>query len=496
MIRQESTPRPAIQVVEVSKAYPGVVALDRVNLSVAFGEIHAVIGLNGAGKSTLINVLAGSLEPDAGTVRVGGTARGSESLANRVSFVPQEILMVPTLSVGRNSLLGSEGFITKAELNRSEYELVIEGFRRVGLDIDPVELPTSCSVPQLRLVQIARALMKRASVILLDEPTAVLGRADSYRLLSTLRTLRNQGEAIVYVSHRLGEILEMADRITVLRDGRAIKTFDRHLTDRDELIEILSGQATHITTITPGMTSAAETFLVVEDLSAPGLNRVSLQARRGEVVALVGVPAGGQSQVVQVLAGLDPSHSGSVYLQGRSVSVRTVIDSYQSGFVLVPADRRHDGIVGSASVLENIVLPPKSIAQQWKVRLKREERRIVDSYVNSFEIITRSRSAAVSTLSGGNQQKVALAKAFEAKPRVLLLDEPTQGIDVASKRSILDDIKVEARSSGRAVLAAMSELEEVAGWADTVYVFRVGQTVARLEGSEVTEDILIRAAVP
>ena len=404
--------------------------------------------------------------------------------------------MVPTLSIGRNALLGSEGFMTRAELSRREYEHVIEGFARVGLDIDPTTLPTDCSAPELRLVQISRALMQKASVILLDEPTAVLGRADSYRLLDTLRALREQDEAIVYVSHRLGEILDIADRITVLRDGRAVRSLSRKGTHRGELIEILSGHPTEAMIFKESMSMDGTALLDVKRLSAPGLNQVSLVARRGEVVALVGVPAGGQSEVVQALAGLAPSLSGTVYLHGDPVSVRTVTDSYQAGFVLVPADRRRDGVVASASVLENVVLPPTSVAQRWKVRLKGQERRITRRYVDGFDILARSRSAAVSTLSGGNQQKVALAKAIEAKPQVLLLDEPTQGIDVATKRSILDDIKLEARSSGRAVIAAISELEEVGGWADTVYVFRLGETIARLDGNEVTEDALISLAVP
>ncbi len=486
----------AIRVSEVSKAYPGVIALDRVNLTVSFGEIHAVIGLNGAGKSTLINVLAGSLDPDAGTVLVEGSADDSGYRSGSVSFVPQEILMTPTLSIGRNALLGSERFLTTAELSRHEYARVVEGFNRVGLYIDPATLPTDCSTPELRLVQIARALMQKASVILLDEPTAVLGRADSRRLLDTLRTLRDQGEAIVYVSHRLGEILDIADRITVLRDGKALKCFSREATDRKELIETLSGRPDDTRVPERDILMDGTPLLVVEGLSGSGLNRVNLTARKGEVVALVGVPAGGQSEVVQALAGLVPFHSGTVQVENEPVSIRSVADSYQAGLVLVPADRRRDGVVASASVLENIVLPPTSVAQRWRVRLKKEERRITRGYIDGFDILARSRAAAVSTLSGGNQQKVALAKAIEAKPRVLLLDEPTQGIDVSTKLRILDNIKVEARSSGRAVLAAMSELEEVVGWADTVYVFRLGETIARLDGSEVTEDLLISLAVP
>lgn len=246
----------------------------------------------------------------------------------------------------------------------------------------------------------------------------------------------------------------------------------------------------------PDVVSDDGPLLRVEGVSGPGLDDVDIHARRGEVVALVGVPAGGQSQMVQTLAGLRPVRTGQVWIDGEPVLLGSIADSYRAGFVLVPADRRRDGVVASASVLENIVLSPGSVAQRWGLRLKRAERLVADGYRDSFGLVARSRTAAVATLSGGNQQKVVLAKALEARPRVLLLDEPTQGIDIATKSDILEDIKLEARTSGRAVVAATSELEEVVGWADTVYVFRLGHVVAKLGAAAVTEEVLVDLAVP
>jgi ABC-type sugar transport system ATPase subunit len=471
-------------------------ALDNVDLRVSFGEVHAVVGLNGAGKSTLVNVLAGALEPDDGVLRVVDSKARGDGQTTGVSLVPQEIVMVPGLSIGRNALLGSERFFTRADLSRADKERVAGGFERVGLLVDPDVLPTTCTAPELRLVQIARALISGEGVMLLDEPTAVLGHSEADRLLATLSTLRDQGEAIVYVSHRLGEVLEVADRITVMRDGKAVMTLDRGEATRDGLLAILSGGSEKRERSVPDVVTDDEPLLRVERINGPGLSDVDIDVHRGEVVALVGVPAGGQSQMVQTLAGLRPVHSGHVRIDGKLVAFGSIVDSYRSGFVLVPADRRRDGVVASASVLENIVLSPGSVAQRWGIRLKRAERHIVDGYRDSFGLLARSRAAAVATLSGGNQQKVVLAKALEARPRVLLLDEPTQGIDIASKSDILEDIKIEARTSGRGVVAATSQLEEVVGWADTVYVFRLGHVAARLDAADVTEEVLVDLAVP
>ncbi len=485
----------AVAVSRVTKAFPGVVALDDVDLAVSYGEVHAIVGLNGAGKSTLVNILAGSLVPDSGSVWVGDAAETAD-LAEHVAFVPQDVVMVPSMSIGRNAILGSESFLSTAQLSPTEQAAVAKGFARVGLDLNPDFFPAECSVPELRLVQIARALMSGKRVLLLDEPTAVLGHGDSDRLIETLHGLRAEGEAIVYVSHRLGEVLRVADRITVLRDGRVVSTVEAEACTRSDLLEMLSGANVEKAGAVPSIVSDELPFLRVEGLTAAVFEDVNLEARPGEVVALVGVPGGGQSQVVQALSGLATPVAGQVFVGEKSVTLGSVSDSYRAGLVLVPADRRTSGVVTSASVAENIVLSPGSRSHLGGMRLKRLENMIVDSYQEAFGLVMRSRRAAVATLSGGNQQKVALAKALESKPRVLLLDEPTQGIDVASKGRILEDIKVEARTSGRAILSATSELEEVVGWADRVYVFRLGSIQAELSGENISEDALIEFAVP
>lgn len=485
----------AVAVSSVTKAFPGVVAVDNVDLAVSYGEVHAVVGLNGAGKSTLVKILAGSLSPDSGSVKVGGVPE-SEDHAGHVAFVPQEVLTVPHLSIGRNAILGAESFLTKRELSSHERAKVLKGFQRVGLDVDPGSMPAECSIPELRLLQIARALMSNRRVLLLDEPTAVLGSSEADQLIHTLRALRAEGEAIVYVSHRLGEVLRVADRITVLRDGKALKTIDAKRTTRSELLDLLSRASGEERRPVPPMTHEGSEALAVNGLTAESFAGVDLKVWHGEVVALVGVPGGGHSELVQTLAGLYSPRAGTVSVDESPVALGSIQACYRAGLVLVPADRRKSGVVTSANVTENIVLSPGSDSHRRGIRIRRLENMIVDGYSASFDLVMRSKLSAVATLSGGNQQKVALAKALESKPRVLLLDEPTQGIDADSKGRILEDIKVEARTAKRAVLSATSEFEEVVGWADRVYVFRLGSIQAELSGDEITEEALIELAVP
>jgi ABC-type sugar transport system ATPase subunit len=481
---------PVIELRDVTKTYPGVMALRGLDLAIAPGRVHAVVGLNGAGKSTLIRVMAGSISADRGSI-VGGGEGGRSRLVN---MVPQDILVVPDLSIGRNILLGRERrFPIRRVLGSREREHVETALAMVGLDLDPEIFPSSCTIQELRLIQIARALADPAEVLLLDEPTAVLPEGDASRLLETLRSLRDAGEAIVYVSHRLDEVLEIADEITVLRDGVKVETLERTETDRPRLLEML--------------TKGAETEAVVADTSAPGAGVLELEAVAargvrpvdlvvggGEVVVLVGVQGAGQSELVQAIAGLSPM-SGAVRIDGREVEVAGPERATGAGILLVPADRRARGVVSEMDLVDNIALSPRSAAQRFGVRRRTREREVAAGYVERFEVKTPGLGAEAGTLSGGNQQKVVLGRAMEADPRVLLLDEPTQGIDVATKWDILARIKSEARGAGFPVLAATSELEEVPGWADRALVFRLGRVVAELEGSEITEERLIEHAV-
>ena len=484
---------PMVSLRDVTKIYPGVVALQNLDLDIEEGTIHAIVGLNGAGKSTLVNLLAGVIKPDGGSIDFRSSI-GSRPQA--VSLVPQDIMMVPGLSVGRNILLGLEtGFMVQHRLGTEELSMVMEALDRVGLRVHPETDPADCSVPQLRLAQIARALLAPGTVMLLDEPTAVLSEGDADRLLELIASLRDQGEAVVYVSHRLGEVLRLADLITVLRDGRKAASFARGEIDRTGLIDLLAKQRTTAArSVVAASPVSGAVVLGVENLSGVGFEGLNLSVRSGEVTALVGVQDAGHSQAVKALAGAKPSAAGTVKKDLVGLNLSSPATAVASGLVLVPAERRSAGVVGPMTVRENTVLSPRSTAKRFGWRLRKHERHTAAMYIAHLEIKTVS-GAPVSTLSGGNQQKVAIAKALEARPDVLLLDEPTQGIDAATKGDVLQLIKSEARRSGRAVIAATSQLEEVPGWADTVIVFKLGKAVARLTGSEITEERLLQLSI-
>jgi ABC-type sugar transport system ATPase subunit len=306
--------------------------------------------------------------------------------------------------------------------------------------------------------------------------------------------LRDEGEAVVYVSHRLGEVLEIADRITVLRDGRKVTEVDRGQVGREELLDLLT-KGVEVGFSYSEAAGLGEELLEVRDLVAPGCTSVNLVAKSGQVIALVGVQAAGQSSVVGALAGVLPKDAGTVRLRGRDVDISNLAAATKAGLMLVPADRRSKGIVGSMDIVENVALSPRSQASRGGIRRRTEERRVATRYVDRFRVKAPSIGTDVAVLSGGNQQKVSLARAIEARPKVLLLDEPTQGIDVATKWDILARIRDEARAGGFPVIAATSELEEIPGWADRALVFRRGTLVAELEGDQITEERLLQLAV-
>ncbi|HKX74490.1 MAG TPA: sugar ABC transporter ATP-binding protein [Acidimicrobiia bacterium] len=469
-----------------------MVAIQDLDLDIFGGQIHSIVGLNGAGKSTVVHLLAGVLQTDWGTV---SASKESGRTLPEVSLVPQELMFVPTLSVGRNITLGHESTLTRRPLSRQEHQRVVEVLRRVGLDLDPTTDPGGCSAPQLRLIQVAKALYAPGTVMLLDEPTAVLAARDADRLMSRLETLRDQGEAIVYVSHRLSEVLRLSDVITVLKDGQKVGFFERGQVTREELLDLLTsdrpdGDRNHLSAVAP----LDSTVLELKGLSAPGFDRLDLQVNAGEVVALVGLQDAGQSSAVRALAGLNPPIAGSVHLGGEQVGVSDPTAAVAAGITLVPAERRTAGVIGNMTVRENTVISPRARSQRLGLRLRNQERRVADTYRKRLRIKSGA-TQLVAMLSGGNQQKVAIARALETQPRVLLLDEPTQGIDAATKGEILSLLKSAARDAGAALLASTSQLDEVPGWADRVVVFRQGQVVGVLAGHEVSEPALLAMSV-
>jgi ABC-type sugar transport system ATPase subunit len=498
----------------VSKRYPGVLALDAVDLEIRRNEIHALVGLNGAGKSTLVKILAGAVRPNRGEVLINGNAvsmRGPWDARRRgVVLVPQEVISNPSLSPGRNAMLGAERFwVRRDRLSEEERRRVAEAFELLGASFGEARSVEQLSVPERRALQIAAGLVREGTLLVLDEPTAVLSDSDAAILTSRLADLRRQGQGIVYVSHRLGEVLETADRVTVLRDGQQVATLEAEGLDRERLIALMSGSDRRARTAREDPTAlvaeteagkgdadAAEPLLRVRGLRAGAqVNNIDLDVAPGQVVALVGVKGAGQDRVLHTIAGLDESQGGQVMVAGRPLERSTVEARYRAGLVLLPADRRRAGIVASLDLQENIALPPRSRARRLGWRILRRERKIAGGYRRDFGIKAASIRARAGTLSGGNQQKLALARAIECRPVVLLLEEPTQGIDVHGKAEVARLIRELVRHDQRSAVIATSEIEEVLDLADVVYVMRRGRISAKLDPGEATRGEVLEHAL-
>jgi ribose transport system ATP-binding protein/rhamnose transport system ATP-binding protein len=497
---------PAAEVVGIRKAFPGVVALDDVSFDVHRGEVHALLGENGAGKSTLIKVLAGLLQPDEGAISLDGrvvTLRSPrDARRHGISHIPQDVQAVPGLSIGRNMMLGMERFrARRARLDRREEHLVREALERSGAGFSPDVAAETLSVPELRLAQIARTLIAPGDVIMLDEPTAVLSESDADHLLERLLAFRDAGKAILYVSHRLSEVLRIATRVTVLRDGRAVGTFAREEVDRERIVRLMAERDRSSERAAAGRRTAVDAttppLLEVEGLTRqPTFVDVGLKVRKGQIVGVAGVQGSGHGHLLRAIAGADAYDGGRVSVGGKELTPGSVRDAYGSGVILVPADRRGSAIVPAENIRSNLMLPANSGSQRLGFRQLRQERSAAKGYVDAFGIRPPATEALAGGLSGGNQQKVALARALEASPEVLLLEEPTQGIDVNAKSEIRQLIEGLVSTRGLAVVIATSEFEELLGLADVIYVMRLGRVVATIPGPEADYGTILEHALP
>ena len=506
---------PAALLDGISKSFPGVKALDDVSLDVRRGEIHALLGENGAGKSTLVKILAGLLRPDAGRIRLddADVVFGGPRDAQRrgISYVPQEVQAVPDFSVGRNMLLGFEGpFDRKGKLTSKERRLTREALDRCGASFSESATAGQLSVPELRLVQISRTLLHPGDVILLDEPNAALSENDAAAMLERLSALRDQQKAIIYVSHRLTEVLGIADRITVLRDGQAVGTFPRAELDKDKIVALMTktsrlGDREPAAPADPaalrspavGTMTNGKPLLEVDGLtSAPNLTDVTLSVRSGQIVGVAGVQGSGHGHLLRAIAGVDGYDRGRVAVGGHILHPAVVRNAYRAGVVLVPADRRASAIVPGMSVRANLTLPVHSTARRAGMRRIRKERQLARHYVDALGIRPANTEVLAGNLSGGNQQKLALARALVSNPSVLLLDEPTQGIDVAAKAEILALVRQLARDVGFGVVVASSEFEELLAVADLIHVMSQGRLVATFPTEEADYERILHAALP
>ncbi|MCF6523731.1 sugar ABC transporter ATP-binding protein [Streptomyces sp. JJ36] len=484
----------------VGKSFPGVVALDGVDFEVRAGEVHVLLGENGAGKSTLIKLLAGAHRPDRGRVLLDGrpvrlhTAQDAERLG--IATIHQEFNLVPDLTVAENIFLGRQprrfGLIDRARMYAEAAALL----ERVGVDVDPRARLRRLGVARLQMVEIAKALSVHARVLVMDEPTAVLTAGEVERLFTLVRRLRDEGTGVVFITHKLEEVAALGDRVTVLRDGRSIARVPAG-TPRDDLVRLMVGRSIEdqYPRARGPVRRDATPLLRVSGLSRAGrFTDVGFEVHAGEVVSLAGLVGAGRTEVARAVFGADPYDSGRVESQGRPLPRHDVTAAMAAGIGFVPEDRKAQGLLLDASVAENLGLVTLRAATRAGLVDRAGQRRAADRMARRLRVRMAGLDQPARTLSGGNQQKVAIGKWLLAQSRVLILDEPTRGVDVGAKVEIYRLVN-ELTASGHAVLMISSDMPEVLGMSDRILVMAQGRIAGELSAAEATQDAVLELAV-
>jgi len=486
-----------LKIENISKAFPGVQALDSVSFDVEEGEVHAVIGENGAGKSTLMKILAGSLSPDEGTLWVNGAERKvySPQVAQDegIAMIAQEFNLIPYLTAAQNIALGREPKHLGLISPRLERELAKSALDALGTHI-PLDKPVRrLSIAQQQLVEIAKALSQQARILIMDEPTSALSMAEREKLFALISKLRKRKVTILYVTHHLEEVFRVADRVTVLKDGRRVATLPITEASPGRLITLMVGrQLTQV--FPPKAKQLGEPVLVVQNLSSGSQVRdVSFSLRAGEILGLYGLMGSGRTELCQALFGARP-HTGKVIISGRSVKLRHPKAAIKQGLALIPEDRKSSGLILKLSLRHNLALPSLSRRQFLGVVQTARETQAVNETITRLDIRTASVETEVITLSGGNQQKVVIGKWLLSEPRVLICDEPTRGVDVSAKVEIYNHLRNLA-SQGFGILFVSSDLPEILGMSDRILVMRKGTIVAEFDAVEASEEKILAAAL-
>ncbi|HEU5203556.1 MAG TPA: ABC transporter ATP-binding protein [Candidatus Limnocylindrales bacterium] len=483
---------PALEMRGITKRYPGVVANDGIDLEVRPGEIHALLGENGAGKSTLMNILYGLATPDEGEIALDGNpvriAGPSDAIARGISMVHQHFMLIPVLSVADNILLGEETMANPIFLDRNEaHRRIVELGKRFGFEIDPEVKVGSLSVGWQQRVEILKALYREARILVLDEPTAVLTPQETKEIFEVLRRLAAEGHSIIFISHKLYEVLEIADRITVIRRGKVVGERVPSETNEDDLAALMVGRNVQLI-VDRGESHPTEPQLVVTDLRVAddrghqAVKGVSFDVRAGEILGIAGVAGNGQDELVEALTGLRKPASGTVELGGRDVTGTGPRDLQKAGMSFVPGDRHRFGLILSFPLEDNLVLTQYDESPYSRGFLRNDaaihER--AKQAIAEFDIRTPSATVSAGTLSGGNQQKTVVAREFSRKLTTLVLDQPTRGLDVGSIEFIHKQV-IAKRDEGAAILLVSAELDEVMELSDRVGVMYRGELVALLD---------------
>jgi ribose transport system ATP-binding protein len=481
----------------IRKSFGGVRALQGVDFDLRPGEVHALLGENGAGKSTLMRVLGGEYVPQAGKVKVAGEEAHfrspSDALAKGIAIIHQEMALATDLTVAENIFLSEiPSLISWRDLNRRARELIDS----LGFSIRPGATVGDLSVAHQQVVEIAKALSRNARVMVFDEPTAVLSVQNAERLLGIIRTLRERGVGIIYISHRLDEVFRIADRITVMKDGASVATVDRRGVEIDDVIRMMVGRSLKALFGEDVERAPGAEVLRVEDLSdGERIRNVSLTVRAGEIVGLGGLVGAGRTEFVRLLFGAERARSGRIFIHGREQAIRSPGDAVKAGIGLVPENRKEQGLVIELPIRVNATMARLGpLVNRLGIVRRGKEREAVEKLAGKLRIKAGSLADPASSLSGGNQQKVVLAKWFHAGGDLLIFDEPTRGVDVGAKTEIYSLIKSLA-AEGRAVLVISSEHLELFGLCDRILVMREGEITGLLEPGDYTEEKLLKLAM-
>ena len=488
-----------LQMKGVKKYFPGVKALDGVDFELQKGEIHALLGENGAGKSTLIKILTGIYSMTEGSIHIKGEEVHMKTVKdardNRIAAIHQEICLVPYISVARNVYLGRElknklGLMDDKTMEAETQKLL----DRLGMDIDASREVRQYTIAQQQLIEIAKALALDAEILLMDEPTSSLTEKEVAKLFEIIHRLKENGTSIIYISHRMDELFQLSDRVTVLRDGQYIGTYVTANTTRDELVAAMVGRQLTDFYVKDSVPQE-DVFLEVKNLSRTGVfSDVSFTLKKGEILGVSGMVGAGRSEVARAIVGIDPKDSGEVLLEGKPLNIQKPKDAIDAGIVLIPENRKEEGLVLENSVRFNTTLAVLEAFIRGINWNRKKEEEIVGEHAKTLKIRTPHFEQLILNLSGGNQQKVVIAKWLATEPKVLIMDEPTRGVDVGAKAEIYTIMNTLAKQ-GISIIMISSELPEIINMSDRVLVMREGKLAGILEKDEIGQEQIMRFAV-
>jgi len=493
------TESPVLEMRDIGKRFPGVVALDEVDFDLRRREVHILLGENGAGKSTLMKILSGAYQKSAGQIILDGAEveirnpKHAQTLG--ISTIYQEFNLIPNLSVGENIFLGREPAQLPGLINqRAIFQDARRAVSSLGLEINPRKLIKDLKVAEQQMVEVAKALSLDARILIMDEPTAALTEHEIKDLFATIGALKDKGVSIIYISHRLEELFEIGDRVTVLRDGRSVGTYDVRGMTKAELIRLMVNR--ELTDLFPKVRAPkGPEALRVEGLSTPGsLKEISFTLHQGEVLGIAGLLGAGRTELARAIFGIDKLSAGTIYLNGEAQHLSSPRAAINSGIGFLTEDRKSQGLVLRLSVKENLCLASMDKFSRWGVMNTSEERQVADRYVKELRIRTPSLDQKVVFLSGGNQQKVVLSKWLCSQAKVFIFDEPTRGVDVGAKTEIYQ-LMNRLTATGVAIIMISSEMLEVLGMSDRMLVMREGRVVGEFSAEDATQERVLQCAL-